>query len=142
MERHTTNSPEETTRLAAAFGRELSPGSVVALTGDLGAGKTAFVKAAAKALGVLEEITSPTYTIIAEYPGSPTFVHMDLYRLEEPEEVELLGVDEYLESEAITMIEWADRAPEALPPDRTIWVTISFEPGDRRTIEIREPQNG
>jgi tRNA threonylcarbamoyladenosine biosynthesis protein TsaE len=113
---------------------------VVALTGDLGAGKTAFVKAAARALGVAEEITSPTYNIIAEYPGEPTFVHMDLYRLEDAEEFELLGVEEYLEGEAITMIEWAERAREALPAERTVWVRITFEPGDRRTIEIESPE--
>ena len=141
MKRHTTNSPEETAEVAAAFARELSPGTVVALTGDLGAGKTTFVKAAAKALGVAEEITSPTYTIVAEYPG---LVHMDLYRLHGVEEFELLGVEEHLqgEGETITMIEWAERAHEALPLDRTVWVTISFGSGDHRTIEIREPQDG
>ena len=115
---------------------------MVALTGDLGAGKTAFVKAAAKALGVEQEITSPTYTIIAEYPGEPPFVHMDLYRLQEPEEFELLGVEGYLEGETITMIEWAERAGGALPPERTVWVKISFEPGDRRTIEIESSDPG
>lgn len=112
---------------------------MVALTGDLGAGKTAFVKAAARALGVREEVTSPTYTIIAEYPGKPTLVHMDLYRLQDAEEFELLGVEEYLEGEAVTMIEWAERAEEALPSDRTVWVRITFEPGDRRSIEIETP---
>lgn len=138
MKRHTTNSPEETAEVAAAFARELSPGTVVALTGDLGAGKTTFVKAAAKALGVAEEITSPTYTIVAEYPG---LIHMDLYRLRDVEEFELLGVEELLQGETITMIEWAERAQEALPPDRTVWVTIGFGSGDHRTIEIREPQD-
>lgn len=138
MKRHTTNSPQETAEVAAAFARELSPGTVVALTGDLGAGKTAFVKAAARALGVAEEITSPTYTIVAEYPG---LVHMDLYRLQGVEEFELLGVEEHLQGETIIMIEWAERAEDALPPDRTVWVTISFGSGDHRTIEVREPQD-
>ncbi|MFW6338988.1 MAG: tRNA (adenosine(37)-N6)-threonylcarbamoyltransferase complex ATPase subunit type 1 TsaE [Alkalispirochaetaceae bacterium] len=139
MRRHSTNSPEETAELATGVARRLSPGSIVALTGDLGAGKTAFVKAAAAALGVTEEITSPTYTIIAEYPG---LVHMDLYRLQDAEEFELLGVEEHLRGDGIAMIEWAERAKEALPQDRTVWVEITFEEGDRRTIEIREPENG
>ncbi|MFP4301593.1 MAG: tRNA (adenosine(37)-N6)-threonylcarbamoyltransferase complex ATPase subunit type 1 TsaE [Alkalispirochaetaceae bacterium] len=139
MRRHSTKSPEETAELATGVARSLPPGSIVALTGDLGAGKTAFVKAAAAALGVTEEITSPTYTIIAEYPG---LVHMDLYRLQDADEFELLGVDEYLQGNRIAMIEWAERAKEALPRDRTVWVEITFEEGDRRTIEIREPENG
>ncbi len=67
---------------------------------------------------------------------------MDLYRLQDAEEFELLGVEEYLRGDRITMIEWAERAEEALPEDRTIWVEIHFEPGDRRTIEIREPEHG
>lgn len=141
MKRLITHSPEETAEVAADFARRLSPGTVVALTGDLGAGKTAFVKAAARALGVEEEITSPTYTIIAEYPGIAPLVHMDLYRLQDPEEFELLGVEEYLEGEVITMIEWAERAGGVLPPERTVWVRISFEPGDRRTIEISFPDS-
>ncbi|MFP4330088.1 MAG: tRNA (adenosine(37)-N6)-threonylcarbamoyltransferase complex ATPase subunit type 1 TsaE [Alkalispirochaetaceae bacterium] len=140
MEHHRTSSLKETNRLAAAFARRLEAGSVVALIGDLGTGKTAFVRGVASALGVTEPVTSPTYTIIAEYPGNPPLVHMDLYRLTDASEFELLGVEEYLEGDSITLIEWADRAMESLPDERTIIVEIRFAEGNRREFTIRGPE--
>ena len=118
-----TQSPEETRALAASLITQLEPGSVVALHGDLGAGKTCFVQGAAKALGIKEDITSPTYTLINEYAATPPLFHIDLYRTDTPQEALNFGIDEYLESDGITLIEWADRAAELLP-EHTMHVRI------------------
>lgn len=112
-----TNSPEETWSLAAELADELGPGTVIALHGDLGAGKTCFIQGYAAALGIDEPITSPTYTLIGEYEGRLPLHHIDLYRLAGPEEALGLGLEEYFDVNGITAIEWAERAEGLLPPD-------------------------
>lgn len=112
-----TNSPEETWALAAALAEELGPGTVMALHGELGAGKTCFIQGYAAALGIDEPITSPTYTLIGEYEGRLPLHHLDLYRLSGPEEALGLGLEEYFDIKGITAIEWAERAEGLLPPD-------------------------
>ena len=112
-----TNSPEETWALAAELAEELGPGSVIALHGDLGAGKTCFIQGLAAALGIDEPITSPTYTLIGEYEGRLPLHHIDLYRLSGPAEALGLGLEEYFELPGITAIEWAERAEGLLPPN-------------------------
>ncbi len=112
-----TNSPEETWTLAAELAEELGAGTVIALHGDLGAGKTCFIQGFAAALGIDEPITSPTYTLIGEYEGSLPLHHIDLYRLSGPEEALGLGLEEYFDVNGITAIEWAERAEGLLPPD-------------------------
>lgn len=112
-----TNSPEETWALAAELADELGAGTVMALHGDLGAGKTCFVQGLAVALGIDEPITSPTYTLIGEYEGRLPLHHIDLYRLSGPAEVLGLGLEEYFDARGITAIEWAERADGLLPPD-------------------------
>ena len=112
-----TNSPEETWELAAELTDELGPGTVMALHGDLGAGKTCFIQGVAAALGIDEPITSPTYTLIGEYEGRLPLHHIDLYRLSGPEEALGLGLEEYFDVNGITAIEWAERAEGLLPPD-------------------------
>ena len=112
-----TNSPEETWALAAELADELGPGTVMALHGDLGAGKTCFIQGYAAALGIDEPITSPTYTLIGEYEGRLPLHHIDLYRLSGPEEALGLGLEEYFDVDGITAIEWAERAEGLLPPD-------------------------
>lgn len=107
--------PEETRAAAHALAQRLSAGAVVALVGELGAGKTCFVQGLAEALGVTEPVTSPTFTLIQEYRGRLPLAHVDLYRLNDPEELLQLGLDEYLEGPGITVLEWADRAPGLLP---------------------------
>ena len=102
----TTHSPEET----AAFGRNLAAtlnsGAIVALAGDLGAGKTQLFKGIAAGLGVAQEVTSPTFTLIHEYPGGKfPLYHIDLYRLDSADEVLKIGLDEYLDSPGVTVIE-------------------------------------
>lgn len=110
-----TKSPEETFRWGERLAAYLTPGIVVALTGELGAGKTSFAKGVAQGLKVQEQITSPTFTIINEYQGTYPLYHMDAYRLEEEKDLEELGMEEYFYSSGITLIEWPERVASILP---------------------------
>jgi len=107
----TTHSLDETQALGIKIGKMLNAGATFALTGDLGSGKTSFVQGLAKGLDVSEEyyITSPTFTLINEYPGRCRLFHIDLYRIEDPLDLEELGLYEILNSGNVTAIEWADR---------------------------------
>lgn len=110
-----SNSVEETERLGADLAARLPAGSIVAFTGDLGAGKTAFVRGMAQGLGVTERVTSPTFTIVNEYEGEglPLF-HFDLYRLEDAEELFDIGWEDYLSRGGVCAVEWSERAVEAM----------------------------
>lgn len=110
-----TCSPAETQALAAAFVTKLSPGSVLALHGDLGAGKTCFVQGLAQGLKVQQPVSSPTYTLVNEYRGHLPLFHIDLYRLQTADQALDFGLDEYLEGDGITAIEWPERAASVLP---------------------------
>ena len=112
-----TNSPDETWALARELAEELGAGTVLALHGDLGAGKTCFIQGLAAALEIDEPVTSPTYTLIGEYEGRLPLHHIDLYRLSGPAEALGLGLEEYFDAEGITAIEWAERADGLLPKD-------------------------
>jgi len=131
-----SHSPQETFEFGKQFAAGLKPGSVLALSGDLGAGKTHFVKGLAVGLGIETEATSPTFTLIHEYTGGrmPLF-HIDLYRLEEPEEALNIGLDEYLDSNGVTAIEWADKF-ESLIPDYATKIRIRVLEGDSREIVV------
>jgi tRNA threonylcarbamoyladenosine biosynthesis protein TsaE len=119
----TSESPAQTRALAAELLHRLRPGAVLAFHGNLGAGKTCFIQGLADAMGITDPVSSPTYTLINEYCGENLrLYHMDLYRLGDPEEAWGLGLDEYLEAGGITVIEWAERAEELLPPG-----TLHFE---------------
>lgn len=113
-----TNSPEETEELGERLGRALSPGDVVAFTGDLGAGKTAFVRGMAQGLGVAGRVTSPTFTIVNEYEGGrlPLF-HFDLYRLASSDELFEIGWEDYLRRGGVCAVEWSENAAGALERD-------------------------
>ena len=111
----TTSSPEETRILGASLAPVLLPGDVVSLTGDLGAGKTAFVQGLASALGVETRVTSPSFTIIHTYQGQFPLVHMDVYRLDSFQEVIDLGFDELIDPEAILVVEWGEAVAPLLP---------------------------
>ncbi len=112
-------TPSATLELGMAIGHELQGGEVITLTGELGAGKTCCVRGLAKGLGrSTDEVTSPTYTIIQEYDGQPPIVHVDLYRLETPLELEEIGLSSYFDTQHVVIIEWADRVSELLPKDR------------------------
>lgn len=119
-----TKSPEETQELGAAVADALQPGDVVLLIGDMGAGKTTFVKGLGAALGVTEPITSPTFVLLHTYQGRMPLHHADLYRLDQLDEVVDLGIAELLEEGGIALVEWADRGVRAFPRDV---LTIAFE---------------
>ena len=134
---YTVHSVEETWAVAAKLAPVLSPGSVVALTGDLGAGKTTFMQGLGFALGVQRPVTSPTFTLSVEYP-TPRFklVHMDLYRLNGPDDLLVIGFAEYLESGAVVAVEWPERAGDPIPANA---IRVGFaltENSDTRVIEI------
>jgi tRNA threonylcarbamoyladenosine biosynthesis protein TsaE len=114
--RHFSSDPEETWSLASSFVRDLPPGTVLSLDGDLGAGKTEFVKGLAVGLGYSGAVTSPTFTIVHEYWGGrlPLF-HMDFYRLHHDRELDEIGLDEYLRAGGICAIEWGERFSDRLP---------------------------
>ena len=134
-----TRNPEETWRLAAELADEFAPGTVIALHGDLGAGKTCFIQGYAAALGIDEPVTSPTYTLIGEYAGRLPLHHIDLYRLSGPEEALGLGLEEYFDVNGITAIEWAERAEGLLPPDLMhIQITVDEQTGSRTFRIFRE----
>ena len=119
-----THSPEQTRQLGARLAQVLGPGAVVAFTGDLGAGKTAFVSGMAQGLGIQERVTSPTFTIVNEYEGGrlPLF-HFDMYRLGSADELFDIGWEDYLERGGICAVEWSENVAEAMEPG-TIFVSI------------------
>jgi tRNA threonylcarbamoyladenosine biosynthesis protein TsaE len=129
-----SSNPDQTRFIASDFVRNLQGGTVVSLIGDLGAGKTEFVKGLAAGLGFAGEVTSPTFTILHEYRGGrfPLF-HMDFYRLREESELDEIGFDEYLKAGGVCAIEWGDKFPNRLPPD-SIKVVFSIDAGERREI--------
>lgn len=122
-----TCSREETAALGASFARSLWPGAVVGLTGEMGSGKTQFVLGVCEGLGVRVPVTSPTFTLINEYPAPFGVVaHMDLYRIGTRAELAELGVEEYFHDRCICLIEWAERMADLLPPgSRRVTITWS-----------------
>lgn len=133
-----SNSVEETEALGAALAARLRPGDVVAYTGDLGAGKTAFTRGIARGLGIPEWVTSPTFTIVNEYEGGrlPLF-HFDMYRLGDPEELFDIGWEDYLARGGVCAVEWSENVADALE-DEPIRVDIRRGEHDgQRVISIR-----
>lgn len=128
-----TQNIDQTERLGKSLGKTLVKGDFIALTGDLGAGKTAFTKGIAKGLGIEDDVTSPTFTIINEYTGPVPLAHMDVYRLNNLQELENIGFDDYLDGYVVVM-EWADKVKELLPDD-VLW--IDFKVLDDFHREIR-----
>jgi len=119
-ERHLV--PDESAMLALGrfLASGLAPGDLVALNGELGAGKTHFAKGIAEGLGSSDPVTSPTFSLVNEYRSGPLPVlHFDFYRLDSAEELIRIGWDEYLDEDAVLLVEWADKFPELLPADRT-----------------------
>jgi len=131
-----SHNPEETAEVAREFAANVHPGEVVGLVGELGAGKTRFVKGFAAALGYSGEVTSPTFTLIHEYPGARVpLYHFDFYRLNHAAETKTLNLDDYFRPDSICIVEWADKFPELLPAN-TRWFRLAIIADDRR--EIRE----
>ncbi len=131
---HTTG-PEETEALGRRLGALLRAGDIVALSGELGTGKTVFARGIAAGAGASGYVASPTFTIIREYRGPTPVYHVDLYRLDRPRQLDDLGLDDLLDGTGIMVIEWAEKALPLLPAEH-LWVTIRFADGD----EARELQ--
>ena len=138
--KYITKSPEETLELGCKFGKTLKTGSVVALIGELGTGKTIFTKGIAKALGVrdYEHVNSPSFVIVKLYKSrkAPLY-HFDLYRLRPGHDLDTIGYEEYFYSKGISVVEWADRAPDILP-EKYISVKFKHQGKDKRAIMIPE----
>ena len=127
------------------YGRKLAeaakPGEVYLLDGDLGVGKTVFTKGFARGLGIEEPVSSPTFTILQIYEkGRLPLYHFDVYRIEEPEEMEEIGLDEYIDGDGVCLIEWAGRIEELLPEDViVVFIEKDLEKGlDYRRITVRQ----
>jgi len=130
----TTHSEDETIDLARRFASRLGPGDVVLLEGDLGAGKTAFVRGLALGLDLdADAVSSPTFTLIQEYRGAPGLYHVDLYRLQGAE-IDDLGLDELIAGEAIVAVEWAEKM--TVQPPGAWRVRLEDEGGDDRRITV------
>lgn len=129
-----SNSVAETIAWAREWAGRLAPNDVVGLSGDLGAGKTHFVKGLLQGLGSAEEATSPTFTLVHEYRGGrlPLF-HFDFYRLTQAAELAEIGFDDYLEEGGVAVIEWAERFAQVLP-ERTRWIRLEITGTSERTI--------
>ena len=111
-------SAEDTRKFAAEMGKKVTPGTVIALSGDLGVGKTLFSQGFAEGLGVKEPTSSPTFTILQIYDsGRMPFYHFDVYRIADPEEMDEIGFDTYIYGEGVSVIEWAELIPELIPED-------------------------
>ena len=132
----TSHSAAETIHHGRQLGGKLQSGDILALTGELGAGKTCFVKGIAAGLGVTQEVTSPTFTLINEYRGGRLpLVHIDLYRLETVSEAANIGIEDYLGGPAVTVIEWAEKIVPLLP-SRAIHVRLGWCGENARTIVV------
>jgi tRNA threonylcarbamoyladenosine biosynthesis protein TsaE len=132
-----TKSVSETIQVGKKIGSLLRSGDVVALVGELGAGKTQLIKGLAAGVGVGKTtyVSSPSFTLINEYPGRVPFYHLDLFRLEREEEAEELGLEDYFQGEGIAAIEWANKIPSLLPIER-LFIHILHTGKDMRTLEI------
>ncbi|NCB51148.1 MAG: tRNA (adenosine(37)-N6)-threonylcarbamoyltransferase complex ATPase subunit type 1 TsaE [Clostridia bacterium] len=119
-----TNSESETEKLGENFAASLPDGSVVAMYGELGAGKTAFVRGMAMGMGLNCHVSSPTFTIVNEYNGPRTLIHFDMYRLNSPDELFDIGWDDYLARNAVCAVEWSENVEAAFLGDE---ITVRFE---------------
>ena len=134
-----SNSVQQTEQLAASLAGRLKPGSVVALFGGLGAGKTAFVRGLARGLGCEGEVCSPTYAIMNEYPGEVPLAHFDMYRVEGWESLESTGFFDYLDGTHVLAIEWSENIRDALPEDA--W-RVTILPGGEENSRVITTEEG
>jgi tRNA threonylcarbamoyladenosine biosynthesis protein TsaE len=133
-----SNSPAETEAIGRQFAvKDVRVGSILALRGELGSGKTLFTKGLVAGLGSETTVTSPTFTIVHEYPGGrlPVY-HFDFFRLESRQSVARLGLDDYLFADGVSVIEWADRFPEFIP-EQARWISFDIKSENQRVISSR-----
>ncbi|MBN2533202.1 MAG: tRNA (adenosine(37)-N6)-threonylcarbamoyltransferase complex ATPase subunit type 1 TsaE [Spirochaetales bacterium] len=131
----TCKKPEDTIRLGKLIGEKLEKGDIICLEGSLGSGKTTLVKGIALALGIKEEVTSPTFTIISSYRGNPDLFHIDLYRIDQPDRFDDIGIDDCLYGNGIAVIEWGEKMASLLPAE-TIRILIAIKKDNSREIRV------
>jgi tRNA threonylcarbamoyladenosine biosynthesis protein TsaE len=135
-----SNSAEETVAAGRSYALRACPGDVFALAGDLGAGKTQFVKGFVAGLGSSAEVTSPTFVLVHEYgDGRLPVYHFDFYRLDNGEAVLQLGFDDYIFGEGVSLIEWADRHSDLIPTEAK-WLSFELRSENTRVIRVGKPQ--
>lgn len=135
MKEYISNSPSKTETIAENFAKELISGDVIAFVGGLGMGKTAFTRGLARGLNVTGDVSSPTFSLVHEYKGTPSLYHFDMYRINSIEDVHSTGYFDYLDLEEIIAIEWSENVPEILD-ENTIYVEISAPTENTRKIKI------
>lgn len=141
MEKFVSKNESETVGMGREFAGRLGPGSFVALYGDLGAGKTQFVKGVCDAFNVREVVNSPTFTIVNEYHGTLPVFHIDLYRMKNVEEIMGIGFDEYLEAGGVCLVEWAEKLNGIIPENR-FDVEMTVVDDTTREISVTEVKGG
>ena len=135
-----TNSPEATIEFARKFATQLKPNDLITLQGDLAAGKTTFTKGVCEYLKADQPATSPTFTLINEYYGDMPIFHFDCYRIKHPDEIIMLGFEEYLEKDGVVLIEWPEQIAKHIPED-CIELYLNYVDENTREIEIRTPRS-
>ena len=133
-----SNSPDETESFGRELAKNVKPGDVLALTGELGSGKTQFVKGLAAGIGAAIAATSPTFTLIHEYSGGhlPIY-HFDFFRIEDRSSAERLGLDDYFFGDGVSVIEWADKFPDLIP-ENARWISFETKSEAQRAITVQE----
>lgn len=121
---YTVTTVDETYKIGESIGSLVNSGDIICLIGDLGTGKTHLTKGIAKGLNIEDNITSPTFTIVNEYTGRLKLYHFDVYRVNDPDEIAAIGFDEYIFSDGVSVIEWANYIEELIPPNK---LTITIE---------------
>ncbi|MBN1436498.1 MAG: tRNA (adenosine(37)-N6)-threonylcarbamoyltransferase complex ATPase subunit type 1 TsaE [Sedimentisphaerales bacterium] len=137
----TSRSVDETIALGRKIAQLCQGGELIALIGQLGAGKTHLIKGIAQGLDVeqINDVTSPTFTLINEYPGRLYLVHIDAYRLENAQQLEQLGFDEYIDPDNVTVVEWADRVTQIIDEYDPITIRMHHDGPTQRKIQIQNP---
>jgi len=147
----TTHSPEETQQIGADIGERARIGDLILLVGNLGAGKTCLTQGIARGLGLHDHTPSPSFVLVREYQGRLNLYHIDFYRLDDIREVAELGMSDYLDGEAICVVEWADRALDSLPEEHLLIKfehlavnerRLRFEPRGQRYVGLVEELKG
>ncbi|MBN2652257.1 MAG: tRNA (adenosine(37)-N6)-threonylcarbamoyltransferase complex ATPase subunit type 1 TsaE [Spirochaetales bacterium] len=135
MKTFKATTPEEIIKLGKKIGKALRANSVIAMEGTLGAGKTTMTKGIAEGLGIVDNVTSPTFTIISEYYGKTPLYHMDFYRVDSIEEFDLLGAEELFYADGVCVVEWFGKILERMPKDY-ITIKISIDSDNSRIVEV------
>lgn len=132
-----SRTPRQTEQIGSILGSMLAKGDILALCGELGAGKTTLVRGIARGIGLEGgEVASPSFTLVNEYDGPLRLFHIDLYRLTDEKELISIDYEEYLKGDGVVVIEWADRIPQAVPAD-ALWITLRYLGNEHREIVLQ-----